>query len=1641
MAGIVCRTIFAVVLLAVSETTLFGDGVALVREPAVVSAQTPLGKFAVTLQPVTPARDVTVVLLNSTLAAADIVQLRRELPQAFPAAFFASHALRIVTLDSAEDVAVSNATELNAQLRQATPSKEAPDALVPLMAKLSERTAKLAGNWGHVVFVGRFPAPLPDEQLSAAWLAAWIGDNFRSRKMRVSVWALDGAVPEWANELSQSTLGAAADNLAALTPVFSSADNVYQATWQGGLKAGGWPALIALVDKDGGRLSALTSLCAAPDFAPPVAGYITSRANRTRASPDDEAPARAVLDLNPSDQDALTALKNIYQKQAKPAEAADVLRRLVELDATSARLWAELGFADYHADRFDEADAELKKALELGAKSRSVMEARIVISMKRKDFAGAADLLDQALAMKTEQAGDDRQLWLLRADCAHNLNRWPVEAESLERALTLGPLPVERLTTLIEGYLAAGQKDRALPHLKNATLDLPKDAPTQCRYAGFWEQVPDEAAARALWENAVAADAQYEAAYLGLGANHLHAHRNQEALQVSERGLEAVPQSVPLLLIKEQALEGTGDFYAARRLLMENGAARNNARWLERRTQLEDWYGAGGAESYAASLDLLTASHAPQPQVVDLCRRGLAVAIRDEKLKQAQVFADKLAECGDNAGAALLKTRATDAVKETDLPGGVEAFQFLLFGGGRARPDKILTDAARALLAAAGAGSDKKDWQAAGLKIHEYFQRVSTLAVLGTPKAGKIEIQLTLANKPGKQRTEKVFSILGLKLKQGKEGPTVLAASGEKQTKKQDTVSALAIDDQEIQDTLAAGKTYVLELSMDKVPAFPAEELWQQAFYAHEKYPGGLAEAFVTDVRIPRLYLALNTMDRTAAVALLQLYPLRGLAERYSLPLSLFSSALAIRGKRAEVPGGKGAENVWQALVGQSPAQPAEFFQTLLGKDDGRLIAFFYTLSQLDSLHQKFFTRSPERTKRFYALFRETPEMQHGGESRIGQSSFLDFMRNIPLNDDGSVDFPGSPEVWMVAKGRNVSGSSVGKMTRKMKKTAVPDDEDQILTRLATTGYKAQNRQTSELANFIAVTQVDEQRDTPLSVEAALLLAQGYGEYRGLFPYFAELGDLEAADYQSAFGFAQKLNGVDEALQNIRLGEFQSALAMLGLARESGLVPGQKIVAAYRAILARYLAAGDGASWAAASLSAIDDLCKLTGEKEDMRDAAIRTLLIGANPGAAREKSFEQVLALQKVPSLDALSKMRSALSKANNDPRAPDEIERQLSTLTALPTPKAWKVTGSQKKCLDLYETAKAESSLAKLRERLGKKRYPADVERFANQMLGELEPWVELAMVGRVYARFLDSSDMLVSEDSMLLRKHQFLSLAPRTAAIERFPVPALFASSAGAGSYFTGGLAGFSMPAGEARAMGNHIGAGADMAISRAVLASVRATDWRPLTPAALLSFGATVRLAREWIVASASSAEMRDALETQTRGILSINRRNSLLDALDRHDWPGVWRSVSVSDLHFLGDSLLEQTPSNLWSSRPLAAMRAAAGHEHEADLLGPVAPDLSGCGQPRLRRYEPYEEYQRHFMPDRLGQRLAELKLYLAWMADAAAWPPEKLPAVCQPAADLYLHKLQMHDAWDWEAALEAFRSLTPEEIEALQPQP
>jgi hypothetical protein len=727
----------------------------------------------------------------------------------------------------------------------------------------------------------------------------------------------------------------------------------------------------------------------------------------------------------------------------------------------------------------------------------------------------------------------------------------------------------------------------------------------------------------------------------------------------------------------------------------------------------------------------------------------------------------------------------------------------------------------------------------------------------------------------------------------------------------------------------------------------------------------------------------------------------------------------------------------------------------LMNHDNGLLLEFFSSLAQLDMQHQRFFTRSAERTKRFYDLFRESADARRN-DAHLRNGEFIELLGEVPLDKDNRVVFPGGAEVWSVANGQSHSAGATTRLGKRMNSRTTPEGEDEILVRLAKTKYSEAGAGHSEAANFIAIVRLDSDRKEPLDPDSALLLAQNFARYGAAYPYFATLTGLTGPDFQSLFVLAEKLLTYDSLTTNLRAGEVQAFLELLCLAQEAGVANEQEAVTIYRTSLKRYASAGDASAWTLASLSALDDLCRLPALKGlEGHDAALRALLLGKptpvrvelragastlEPVKLREIAFQQVLTFQKVPPVDAFVSIQQALQQLQaGKPAGPalESISKSLDSIVEVSIPKTLKASESDHKLLTRYHKSGIEHAFEKLREKANKRNANRnDVIKAGTELMAELEHAIELSMTGLLYARFLDPSDLIVSDDSLLLRKHVFVNLT-------RGEKPAVFenanfeADSEGAGSRFTGGFSNFSMASALGRANGNHMGGANGVAMATAILASARATDWRTYTEAGQRAFAARVRLAQEWIVQAAADPKLAKTLQNEARGLLSLSRRKALLAGLESHDWNVVWDATSLSDLYFLGESLLEHATTADWQNVNLAALRKAANSTDAPDALGQVAPTLNGCSQPHLHRYQPYEDYEPYLLPARISERSAELKLNLAWLADSAGWPPEMLATVSRPAADAAISKLSMRDIHDWRAALDAFTALKLEHVEAL----
>jgi|HubBroStandDraft_6_1064221.scaffolds.fasta_scaffold00051_17 Flp pilus assembly protein TadD len=1635
---------------------------ALIRFPAqlppdVTSIQTYAGAASVTLSPVRPGASRTVVLLIDTLTAASLDAVKAGVLSLYVSS--PGHSLRLATLHQGS-LSITGPFTSRAGLQRALDKVEAVDppataSQVPpaeLFDTLSTDAAQLGSHWSRVLLIGDFPTLDP---ASVDYASAILLRTCMTQQVRLSWLAPGGGNDAWL-PLFQSTGGTikrlGAEGFAPL--IEETGQSFSHLDWTPAAPAAGFITSHAVLsDPAGGVLLEVPDLAASAGASlPSVEAYsgmqnkIAEAAAALPGTAATQANLQSILDLlkaavamNPLEPAALRLGISLYEKAGDYATAAQFGTTLTQVRPQDGSAFAALGHVLLLGSELNKAETALKHAVDLHEPAALVAEDLARIRIALKDDQGAIPYFDQVLQVQ----GQRQDLWFMEAEAAERLKDSPRAMHSLEQGLALGGLHVKETGDLIGIYLADKQNGKALDLAGRTTAGLPPDAGVREEFAGVLDDLQQKNEAIAAWKRVLEVKPDSERAHCRIARLLLASGDERGAEEVAKEGLAVSPKSASLYMVEADALKKEGRMYDARAALEQGAALVSNPDLLADLAGVEDSYGGSAAEAYARLAESLKAS---SPEHVEALERGFAVSVRDGDLKNAESFVVSLQSAGHPEFRSMLGAEALSD-SGTVVPGGLDALAFAAQAKEGVPPERFFSEYAQALIdqicSASGCAKNPLEEE-----IQQHFQRVTALEALGKRTGNSVFIKLSLNDKDAKHKTEKVLGLLGIKLRTTKGQLELDRGENKSQAKKQETVAALAIDEVGLQEDLQNGKPYDLEIRDEWVPVYPNEKMWRDVLYPTESMPGGFAVALLRVPRMALLYRGLSAINRKCISELLSAVNLKTLNDKYADLLYLYGPALALQGTHAAVPGGAQAEAIWAQLVGAAPAQPGLFFRALLEREDGRLLAFFSTLSELDRPHQVFFTANLQRTNLFYKLFATSEEMQRGpGAAR--NSPFTDLLRSVPLDEGGHVDFPGSAEVWTVAKGHDSSVTQTAKLLKKVSKAVAPDLEDEVLLHLAQTRYKDDKEaQHTELDNFLGVAHLDAHRTEPLSEESALLLAQRYSESSAAYSYFEDLTALNSAAFHQFFAAVDRIKAHSVVDANLQLGQLHSLIEWICLLRQREVIGDAEASKLFSYVCDHFVAADADTAYTAASLESARSIlayCQQPGGNATP-DEQIRGCLLGTS-SQARSKpviAFQRVLEMQRAPSIDLLFSIYDATTKLAANGTDHGEIVTLGKTIAEIPTvdlPKGTKISGKEKDGVLRYDPAPIKKTVGELQQKAAKRKpNPKEIQKLAQELLAELEPQVTAGLAGPVYAYFLRPSDLVVSDDALLLRKHHYFNFADSKAQEHMIDESEFYADSEGAGSYFRGGFAQFGFAAGSAAGVAWKTG-GASPAAIAAQIAAIRGAAWDHLEESDQRLVSLRITVAREWIFQSARDPAAFQVLSEETMGLLSLSRRADLLTGIESRAWRKVWDAVTLPDLFELGGQYLSRYKTAPWSSPVTAELSAAVALNDGSRLsiLGPIPYHSFGCGHPHLHLDAPYEEYERRMMPGEIAERSAEFKLFLAYRADGGGVEPSAVSGVAEDLAAKAFRAARMNDFRDWRSLLAAYSSVSSSDVkEALK---
>jgi len=476
--------------------------------------------------------------------------------------------------------------------------------------------------------------------------------------------------------------------------------------------------------------------------------------------------------------------------------------------------------------------------------------------------------------------------------------------------------------------------------------------------------------------------------------------------------------------------------------------------------------------------------------------------------------------------------------------------------------------------------------------LRAYFAAMSELSSAGERREGRTVITLTLTAGPRRGETVRVLRALGWNVVAEGSATRVEPGTTEADGARQPILAMLGVDEIDMKEALEAGRSYSFEIPTENARLIGGEA-WESFLGTRkEAFPGALAEAFVRDLRLAKVYAGLSAMGSDTAAALVAGVGLRRLVRQYSDLLGADGEAFALRGEAAAVPGGEASETVWAKLAGASPQNAKAFFRALFAKDNGRLAAYYAAISQTDEAHRRFFTHTGARAARFYGLFHNPYETPRPGEKPVG-SWLPQFYGQLPL-DGGTVRFPGGRGAW----------------------STVPGTDEDILAKLGS----------PEL--LIELGRIERERGAPLDEASVKAILRNHADWRPLFDYFRRLPGLGAPEFSALERFTASARGFKPDRREIAVGQWYSLVELLAQGVRSGALDKESSARAFARMC-------ESVGTTGSSAQAVEALRATLGRNADPDEAVPGGLLRLSSAGRDR---FEMVRRSLNVPRLARLN-------------------------------------------------------------------------------------------------------------------------------------------------------------------------------------------------------------------------------------------------------------------------------------------------------------------------------------------------------------------------------------------------------------------
>jgi hypothetical protein len=199
--------------------------------------------------------------------------------------------------------------------------------------------------------------------------------------------------------------------------------------------------------------------------------------------------------------------------------------------------------------------------------------------------------------------------------------------------------------------------------------------------------------------------------------------------------------------------------------------------------------------------------------------------------------------------------------------------------------------------------------------------------------------------------------------------------------------------------------------------------MWVDTVFGGRVKPERLAAAILESRNASLLYIGLLSLDDTTRNWIASRPDLIAeISTRHAAAFTLIAPGLRATSAGVQAPGGQRAEPVWEALVGRSTKDPAEFVRALLAADDRHLPYMFGTLAQLSpaQAHLALHLDAPDpevriaSARRLHAVYARLAHWWRVESRTFWRPTFDPALLAADLrhDDEGRPALPGTRRFW-----------------------------------------------------------------------------------------------------------------------------------------------------------------------------------------------------------------------------------------------------------------------------------------------------------------------------------------------------------------------------------------------------------------------------------------------------------------------------------------------------------------------------------------------------------------------------------------------------------------------------------------------------